>query len=103
MLGKWAYGYWQSKERYRTSDELMSVVREYRERQIPIDNIVQDWNYWADYKPGDEIATWESASANWSSLSFHPSTYPDPSRLIAEIQNDYHMHYMISILSLIHI
>ena len=97
MLGKWAYGYWQSKERYRTSDELMSVVREYRERQIPIDNIVQDWNYWADYKPGDEIATWESASANWSSLSFHPSTYPDPSRLIAEIQNDYHMHYMISI------
>lgn len=97
MLGKWAYGYWQSKERYRTSEELMSVVREYRERQIPIDNIVQDWNYWADYKPGDEIATWESASANWSSLSFHPSTYPDPSSLIAEIQNSYHMHYMISI------
>ena len=97
MLGKWAYGYWQSKERYRTADELLSVAREYRERRIPIDNIVQDWAYWADYREGDEIGTWESAGANWSSLAFHPSTYPDPSSVIAELHDDLNMHFMVSI------
>jgi len=97
MLGKWAYGYWQSKERYRTADELLSVAREYRERRIPIDNIVQDWAYWADYREGDEIGTWESAGANWSSLAFHPSTYPDPSSVIEELHDDLNMHFMVSI------
>jgi alpha-D-xyloside xylohydrolase len=46
MYGKWAYGYWQSKEHYEDRDELLSVVHEYRKRQIPIDNIIQDWDYW---------------------------------------------------------
>ena len=43
MFGKWAYGYWQSKERYQSANELIGVVKEYREREIPLDNIVQDW------------------------------------------------------------
>ena len=38
MYGKWAYGYWQSKEHYKTRDELLDIAREYRQRQIPIDN-----------------------------------------------------------------
>jgi alpha-D-xyloside xylohydrolase len=42
MYGKWAYGYWQSKEHYATRDELLGIAQEYRKRQIPIDNIVQD-------------------------------------------------------------
>ena len=46
MYGKWAYGYWQSKEHYENRDELLSVVQEYRKRQIPVDNIIQDWDYW---------------------------------------------------------
>ncbi len=48
LFGKWAYGYWQSKERYKSADELLSVIKEYRTREIPLDNIVQDWQYWGD-------------------------------------------------------
>jgi alpha-D-xyloside xylohydrolase len=48
MFGKWAYGYWQSKERYMTGNELLSVIREYRKRNIPFDNIIQDWQYWGE-------------------------------------------------------
>ncbi len=46
LYGKWAYGYWQSKEHYATRDELLDVANEFRTRKIPIDNLVQDWNYW---------------------------------------------------------
>lgn len=48
MFPKSAFGYWQSKERYKSFDELTEVVAEYRRRQIPLDNIVQDWEYWGD-------------------------------------------------------
>lgn len=97
MFGKWAFGYWQSKERYKDADDLMSIVKEYRERKIPIDNIVQDWCYWADYDPDDADATWKSAKANWSSMKYHPSTYENPEATLKEIHEKYHMHYMISI------
>lgn len=97
MFGKWAYGYWQSKERYMDANDLMSVVAQYREMKIPIDNIVQDWCYWADYDPDDSDKTWQSAKKNWSSMQYHPSTYPDPEKTIKEIHDKYHMHYMISI------
>ena len=46
LLPQWAYGFWQSRQRYETQDELLGVLREYRKREIPIDNIVQDWFYW---------------------------------------------------------
>jgi alpha-D-xyloside xylohydrolase len=95
MFGKWAFGYWQSKERYIDENDLMSVVKEYRERKIPIDNIVQDWNYWADISNKDSI--WVNAKKNWSSMYFHPSTYKDPAATIKEIHEKYNMHYMISI------
>lgn len=97
MFGKWAYGYWQSKERYVDANDLLSIIKEYREREIPIDNIVQDWCYWADYDPDDGSKTWQSAKAQWSSMKFHPSTYDDPEKIIKEIHDKYHMHYMISI------
>ena len=42
LYGKWAYGYWQSKEHYHTQDEVVSIAREYRKRGIPIDNLIQD-------------------------------------------------------------
>jgi alpha-D-xyloside xylohydrolase len=54
MFPRWAYGYLQSKERYRTQDELLEVVREYRTRQIPIDCIVQDWLTWTGKFWGDK-------------------------------------------------
>jgi alpha-D-xyloside xylohydrolase len=83
MYGKWAYGYWQSKEHYATRDELLGVAQEYRQRQIPIDSLVQDWNYWG-------------GNANWSSMVFDPATYPDPKGMIDVLHGE-NFHLMISI------
>lgn len=82
MFGKWAYGYWQSKERYNSQDEILDVVREYRERKLPIDNIVQDWMYWGDL--------------GWSALDFDLKRFPDPKGMIDTIHK-HNMHIMISI------
>lgn len=46
IMPKWAMGYWQSRERYKSEKELLDVVKEYRKRNIPLDNIVLDWSYW---------------------------------------------------------
>ena len=83
LYGKWAYGYWQSKEHYKNRAELLSVVSEYRRRRIPIDNIIQDWNYW----DGNE---------NWSQMFFDPKKYPEPEEMIRQIHNQ-NFHIMISI------
>ena len=71
MLPKWAFGYWQSRERYRTQDELVNVVREFRRRGIPIDVIVQDWLYWGKY--------------GWNAMRFDESNYPDPASMVKEV------------------
>jgi alpha-D-xyloside xylohydrolase len=55
MLPKWAFGYFQSKEAYRTQEELVETVEQYRRRNIPIDCIIQDWNYWEQGKWGDKV------------------------------------------------
>lgn len=46
MFPLWTYGYWQSKERYKSQNEVLGVLNKYRELQIPLDGIVQDWQYW---------------------------------------------------------
>ena len=97
MFGKWAFGYWQSKERYVDAEDLTNIASEYRKRSIPIDNIVQDWRYWALYDPNDPDNSRQSAKDLWSSMQFHPTTYPDPAQTIAEIHDQYNMHFMISI------
>ncbi len=83
LFGKWAYGYWQSKERYKSFEELKDIIREYRARKIPIDNIVQDWKYWGE-------------NPSWSALKFDSITYPDPEKNIRDI-HDLHAHLMVSI------
>jgi alpha-D-xyloside xylohydrolase len=83
MYGKWAYGYWQSKEHYKTRDELVGVAREYRKRGIPIDNLIQDWNYW-------------DGNRNWSSMVFDETRYPNPKAMVDEL-HDLNFHLMISI------
>jgi len=83
MYGRWAYGYWQSKEHYKDRNELLGVVEEYRRRRIPVDNIIQDWNYW----DGNE---------NWSQMFFDPKKYPEPADMIRRI-HDLNFHIMISI------
>lgn len=84
MFGKWVYGFWQSKERYKSFDELKAVVKEYRRRGIPLDNIVQDWEYWGD-KP------------HWNSLKFHPENFAHPRQVIEELHNQEHVHFMLSV------
>lgn len=55
MLPKWAYGYVQSKEQYYTAQEMVDVVRKYRDLEVPIDCIVQDWNTWEEGKWGNKV------------------------------------------------
>jgi alpha-D-xyloside xylohydrolase len=83
MYGKWAYGYWQSKEHYATRDELLGIAQEYRKRRIPIDNIVQDWAYWG-------------GNDTWGGMYFDESKYPRPKEMI-DILHQEHFHVMISI------
>jgi alpha-D-xyloside xylohydrolase len=71
LFGRWAYGFWQCKERYKTQEELVGVVREFRRRQIPIDAIVQDWFYWDPFK--------------WGSHRFDRERYPDPVAMIRDL------------------
>ncbi|MCW3836470.1 TIM-barrel domain-containing protein [Sphingomonas canadensis] len=68
MLPLWAYGFWQSRQRYETQEQLLSVVSEYRKRRIPFDNIVQDWFYW----PED----------SWGCHCFDPARFPDPKGMV---------------------
>lgn len=71
IMPKWAMGYWQSRERYKTQNEIVTTLREFRRRRIPIDNIVQDWSYW----PEDA----------WGSHEFDPARFPDPRQMVDDI------------------
>jgi alpha-D-xyloside xylohydrolase len=82
ILPKWAYGFWQSRQRYETQDQLLGVLREYRKRKLPLDNIVQDWLYW----PMDQ----------WGCQCFDPARFPDPKAMVDEI-HDSGAHVMISV------
>jgi alpha-D-xyloside xylohydrolase len=83
MYGKYAYGYWQSKEHYQDRAELLGVVNQFRQRRIPIDNIIQDWDYWDN-------------AQNWGQLFFSPTKYPNPKEMI-DIIHKLNFHIMISI------
>ena len=82
MLPDWAFGFWQSKNKYNTQDELLRTLAEFRRRAIPLDNIVQDWQYW----PADR----------WGDHEFEASRYPDPVGMIKAI-HDQHARFMISV------
>ena len=82
LYPKWALGFWQSRERYKTQDEIVSTLGEFRKRQIPIDNIVQDWNYW----PEDQ----------WGSHEFEASRYPNPQQMLDSV-HQMHGRFMISV------
>jgi alpha-D-xyloside xylohydrolase len=82
MLPRWAYGFWQSRQRYTTQAELLGVVAEYRKRRIPLDNIVLDWFYW----PEDA----------WGSHEFDKSRFPDPRGMVDEVHAR-NAHLMISV------
>lgn len=83
LFPKWTYGYIQSKERYKSQQEIITVVKEYRERKIPLDAIVLDWQYWDDGK--------------WGQKSFNKERFPEPQLMMETLHSDYNAHLMISI------
>ena len=82
LYPKWVLGFWQSRERYKTSAEIEETLAEFRKRHIPIDNIVQDWNYW----PEDQ----------WGSHQFEASRYPNPQAMLDSV-HAMHGRFMISV------
>lgn len=82
VMPKWAMGFWQSRERYKTQDELLNTLREFRQRRIPIDNMVLDWNYWP-----------ENA---WGSHEFDTARFPNPKGMLDSI-HALHARMMISV------
>ena len=82
LYPKWVLGFWQSRERYKTQDEIVGTLAEFRKREIPIDNIVQDWNYW----PEDQ----------WGSHEFEASRYPNPQQMLDDV-HQMHGRFMISV------
>ena len=82
LMPQWAFGLWQSRQRYETAKQALDVVDEYRHRAIPFDNIVADWQYW---RPNA-----------WGSHQFDPARFPDPDGWIKAIHAQ-HAHLMISV------
>lgn len=82
VMPKWAMGFWQSRERYKTSEDFETVLKYFRDHHIPVDNIVQDWNYWR--------------TDSWGSHEFEQSRYPNPQAMLDSIHG-MHARFMISV------
>jgi alpha-D-xyloside xylohydrolase len=72
MMPLWVYGFNQSRERYKTQSELMEVVKKYRELKVPLDGIIQDWQYWGK-------------DSNWNAMAFESSTFPNPKAMVDSV------------------
>ncbi len=80
MFGQWAYGFFQSKDRYKSDAELLKIAGEYREQHVPLDVVVQDWYWWVHQ--GDP--------------EFRPEDYADNVGMLRKL-HDQHVHAMLSI------
>jgi alpha-D-xyloside xylohydrolase len=82
LMARWTWGMWQSKEHYATQDELLGVANRYRELGIPLDAVVQDWQYWKD--------------GQWGSHQMDPARFPDPAAMLKKL-HDEHVHAIVSV------
>jgi alpha-D-xyloside xylohydrolase len=82
MFAKWTWGLWQCREHYETQKEVLGILDGYRKRHIPLDAVIQDWQYWL---PG-----------GWGSHEFDPARYPDPAGMVKAV-HDANAHIIISI------
>jgi len=80
LFGKWAYGFWQSKNKYNTQEELLAVAHKYRQLRIPADSLVQDWFWWNTM--GEPV--------------FDKARYSDPPGMVEDLHKN-HFHLMISV------
>jgi len=85
MFPKWTFGFWQSKERYKSQQETVEVVKKYRDLGVPLDGIIQDWQYWGD-------------NYHWNGMSFLNPEFSKPQQMIDEI-HQLNAHLTISIWS----
>ncbi len=85
MFPLWTYGYWQSRERYKTQKETVGVVKKYRELGVPLDGIIQDWQYWGD-------------NYHWNGMSFLNPGFPEPQKFVDDVHK-LNAHLIISIWS----
>lgn len=72
MFPLWTYGYWQSRERYKTQEELLSVVKKYRDLEVPLDGIIQDWRYWGE----DSL---------WNAMKWDVDRFPNPKEMADKV------------------
>ena len=72
MYPLWTFGFWQSRERYKSQQELMEVVDKYRKLRVPLDGIIQDWQYWGP-------------NTNWNSMRFDNPEFPEPQKMIDHV------------------
>jgi len=83
MFPLWTYGYWQSKERYKSQDEIIGVVKKYRELGVPLDGIIQDWQYWGN-------------NYLWNAMEFLNPEFYNPQKMVDDV-HDLNAHMVISI------
>jgi len=84
LFPKWAYGFWQCRERYSSQDQLLEAASGFRQRKLPVDVMVQDWQYWGKY--------------GWNAMRFDEDNYPDPSAMIRTLHEE-NLHFVISVWS----
>ena len=84
LFPKWAYGYWQCRERYHSQQEILDIAAEFRKRKIPVDALVQDWQYWGKY--------------GWNAMRFDEAQYPRPKELLDQLHAS-DLHMLISVWS----
>ncbi len=83
MFPLWTYGYWQSRERYKSQDELTAVVKKYRELGVPLDGIIQDWQYWGN-------------NYLWNAMEFLNVDFYNPQKMVNDVHS-MNAHITISI------
>lgn len=83
MFPLWTFGYWQSKERYKSQDEIVGVVKKYRDLNVPLDGIIQDWQYWGN-------------NYLWNAMEFLNAEFYDPQKMVNDI-HALNAHIIISI------
>ena len=83
MFPLWTYGYWQSKERYKTANETLGIVQQYRKLGVPLDGIIQDWQYWG-------------SNYLWNAMDFLAEEFANGRQMIDEVHK-LGAHFMISI------
>jgi alpha-D-xyloside xylohydrolase len=79
----WSFGFFQSRERYKSQDELLEVIRKYRELKVPLDGIIQDWQYWGN-------------NYLWNAMEFLNPEFPNPQKMVNDV-HQLNAHLVISI------